>query len=491
MAVELPSSVARMAIQRSGSLALAMPVSSPFDDMPSAAYHLQPTSRGSDRRAHTRLTPAGPHCPISARLKYGEKVTLVDVSSGGALLETSRMLRPDTSLVLEILDARTRDVTPVVSRIVRAYVSGLRDGVTYRGACAFKRPLVHPALAPPPPLLKTDANDFLKLEFALKTIVEGYFRKPGGSGTAGRWRDESALLDALTRLRSAAERRETPIDRQLAHLLAAIVPALERHEAVESIVGLLKDLLSRHLPLLAIRPDGTPRASAHDRELMTLNVWAEPDETQVAVTAEFPAGFGLDEAQFRLLKAGAYLMALAGGWRHRVTEPEPEPEPEVLLQPELIATPAHAAVVEAPPPSVAESENLPVGWHRVVARHVDGQLLRGYTNDFQPNRGHLQLSPRLNCAALERLHVPVPRLKAVFFVKDFAGDPDRVDGHAFDHTPRARKIEVTFRDGEVMTGSTLSYKANAHGFFLVPADSRTNNTRIYVVTPAIRHMRFL
>src|SRR5262249_56036648 len=111
---------------------------------------------------------------ISARLKYGEAVTLVDVSSGGALLETSRMLRPDTSLVLEFLDARTRDVTPVVSRILRAYVSGLHGGVTYRGACAFKRPLVHPALVPPPPLLKTDANHFLKLQYALTTTLAAY-----------------------------------------------------------------------------------------------------------------------------------------------------------------------------------------------------------------------------------------------------------------------------------------------------------------------------
>src|SRR2546430_1199271 len=110
--------------------------------------HPRQTSRASDRRAHARLTPVAPHCPISARFKYGGAVTLVDVSSGGALLETSRQLRPDMDLVLEILDARTHDITHVVSRILRSYVAGLEDGVTYRGACAFKRPLVHPALVP-------------------------------------------------------------------------------------------------------------------------------------------------------------------------------------------------------------------------------------------------------------------------------------------------------------------------------------------------------
>ena len=458
-------------------MAFATPVSSLFDAK-AVASHLQPSSSGRDRRAHARLTLVELHSPISARLKYGESVRLVDVSTGGALLETARMLRPDTDLVLEILDSRTRDVTQVVSRILRSQVAALRDGVTYRGACAFKRPLVHPALAPPPPLLTTDANDFLKLEFALKTIVEGYFRKPAATGGMGRWRDESALLDALVRLRAAAERRENPIDRQLAQLLATIIPALQRRDSVDSVTGQLKDLLSRHLPLLAICPNSQQHASEHDRELMTLNVWAEPDHPQVAVTAEFPAGFGLDESQFRLLKAGAYLMALAGNWR------QPAPEPAAT-------EPQPAAVIAKPEPAAGDAQDLPAGWHRAVVRYADGQLLRGYTSDFQPERGHLHLCPTVNCAAAERLFVPLPRLKAVFFVKDLKGNPDHADGNTFDHNPRARKVQVTFRDGEVITGSTLSYKANGAGFFLMPADSRSNNTRVYVVTPAIRHMRFL
>jgi hypothetical protein len=127
----------------------------------------------------------------------------------------------------------------------------------------------------------------------------------------------------------------------------------------------------------------------------------------------------------------------------------------------------------------------------MVVRYVDGQLLRGYSNDFHPDRAHLHLSPTINCAAVERLLIPVPRLKAVFFVKDLHGDPDRTDGNTFDHNPRARKVEVTFRDGEVMRGSTMNYKANGQGFFLQPANSQGNNIRIYVVTPAIRHMRFV
>ena len=83
------------------------------------------------------------------------------------------------------------------------------------------------------------------------------------------------------------------------------------------------------------------------------------------------------------------------------------------------------------------------------------------------------------------------RVKAVFFVKDLQGQPGRLDDNTFDHQPRGRKIEVTFQDGEMMIGSTLTYKPDGRGFFLQPANSQGNSLRIYVVNAAIRHMRFL
>ncbi len=469
---------------RSASLALVAPAPSLFDVQPSIGDHT--SRRESDRRIHARLTPEELNRAVSARLKYGEAVTLVDLSAGGALVETSRILRPDTDLVLEILDSRSKNVTQVVSRVLRSHVSALQDGITYRSACAFKRPIAHPALVaqplpPAPPLLKTDARDFVKLEFALKTIVEGYLKRPAASGSAGRSRDTSALLDALVRLRAAAEQRETSVDRQLAQLLAVIIPALQRDDSAESVMGLLQEQLSRHLPLLAIHATSQGRAPAYDRERVTLNMCAEVDETPVSVTAEFAAGFGLDESQFRLLKASAYLVGLVGNWRATTREA-------------VAPAPATREVVAKPPESpMPDLKDLPVGWHRIVVRYADGQMLRGYSNDceFRPDRVHLHLCPGIKCTPDERLLVPLSRLKAVFFVRTLQGDSDRVDGNTFDHTPRARKVEVTFRDGEVMVGSTLNYKPNGQGFYLHPASSKSNNIRIFVVTPAIRHMRFV
>lgn len=459
-----------MSRARAASLAFETPDPSLFDALPTAVDRA--AARGSDRRVHARLTPVELQNPIMARLKYGEPVTLVDLSAGGVLLETSVFLRPDTDLVLELLDSRTRDVTDLVSRVLRSQVSGLQGGIKYRGACVFERPFSHPSLAVPRSR-GTATEDDSQLELALKTIVEGFFRRPTQSGGAGCWRDGSTLIGALIRLRTAAEHRSTPIDRQIAQLLGTTIPALQRHDSADSVMTQLRDALSPHLPLLSIRMHGPAYVPPLDRERVTLNMCREAGDPPIAVTAEFAPGFGLDAAQFRLLKVSAYLAGLIEHWC-------------------LTAGDASLApTITAPRPATTTEQDLPVGWQRIVVRSLSGQRLKGYSNDFHPDRAHLHLCPSVTCSAAERLLVPMMRLKAVFFVKDLQGQPDRVDDNAFDHQPRGRRVEVTFRDGEVMIGSTLSYKPDGRGFFLQPANSQGNNIRIYVVNAATRHMRFL
>lgn len=473
--------------RRPAAAALATPPDSTLDlDIERLAQSHRPVPRGSDRREYARLTPA----ELSARFKYGEAVKLVDVSAGGALLETTRILKPDTDLVLEILDARTSKVAHVISRVLRSQVAGIDGVIRYRGACRFKRPLSHPTLVaqPAPLLLPTDPSDFLKLEFALKTIVEGYFRRPRASREAGRWRDGSALLDALVRLRAAAERRRDPNNGQLAALLDNIIPALQQRRAPEAIIRDLQGLLARQLPLLTIRANGRPDATSCDREVVTFSIAAEAGEPRIAVTAEFAAGFALDEGQFRLLKAGAYLVSLVKRWRMPVDEQE-----AVAAESNAPPPPESALVVphEDAAPISSGDDSLPAGWNRIVVRYIDGQLLRGYTNDFHPERAHLHLSPHPNCQANERLLVPFPRLKAVFFVKSLEGNPQRVDDQTFDGPAGARKVEVSFRDGEVMRGSAANYKPNAKGYFLQPPNGRGNNIRVYVMSAAVRQLRFV
>jgi len=105
-------------------------------------------------------------------------------------------------------------------------------------------------------------------------------------------------------------------------------------------------------------------------------------------------------------------------------------------------------------------------------------------------RSQFSLWPSVTAAPQERVIVPLARLKAVFFVRDFAGNPgyvERTDGGELQH---GRRIEVTLIDDEVIVGRTLSYRADGHGFFVVPADPLANNIRVFIVSSSVRQVRF-
>jgi hypothetical protein len=129
------------------------------------------------------------------------------------------------------------------------------------------------------------------------------------------------------------------------------------------------------------------------------------------------------------------------------------------------------------------------GWQRVVARFRNGRVVRGYTNDFHPSKTHLHLTPEDTSS--ETMFLAVAQLKAVFFVRDFAGDPTRVDRTDFDTAQHGRKVEVAFHDGEVLRGTTLAYRPDGSGFIVHPADAASNNMRVFVAPGATLHVRFL
>ena len=130
-------------------------------------------------------------------------------------------------------------------------------------------------------------------------------------------------------------------------------------------------------------------------------------------------------------------------------------------------------------------------FQKIVARHADGKILKGYTQDFHPSKPQFSLWPSINATPKERTVVPVRQLKAVFFVRDFNGNPNHQERKAFAVRGQGRRVEVTFTDGETILGTTLNYRPDCQGFFVSPADPSGNNTRIYVVSKAVRRVRFL
>jgi hypothetical protein len=124
--------------------------------------------------------------------------------------------------------------------------------------------------------------------------------------------------------------------------------------------------------------------------------------------------------------------------------------------------------------------------NKIVTRGKDGSIEKGSTCDFRPNKDsfHIEL------AGGEVSLMAIDDLKAVFFVKDLTGQPERNDLYQDEVPGGGRKVQVTFLDGEVFVGFTGAYSNERLGWFLVPADNEGNNVRVFVVNSAVADVSF-
>lgn len=93
-----------------------------------------------ERRDMRRLAAFDEHRIVSTRVRPGHRARLIDVSAGGALIETSHRLLPGTSVELQVETGTAR--ASVRGQVLRCTVVRLRPTwVCYRGAIAFDRHL--------------------------------------------------------------------------------------------------------------------------------------------------------------------------------------------------------------------------------------------------------------------------------------------------------------------------------------------------------------
>jgi len=130
---------------------------------------------------------------------------------------------------------------------------------------------------------------------------------------------------------------------------------------------------------------------------------------------------------------------------------------------------------------------------KIVARYRDGRTLKGTTQNFFPNKPNFHVIRQGGAGPGDLVEVNVEDLKGIFFVRDFTGNPKHVDRKQLAPGERVqgRLMEVTFKDGEVIVGTTTGYDPKRPGFFLFPIDPSANNVRVFLVTSAIRTARFL
>jgi uncharacterized protein DUF6982 len=422
---------------------------------------------GVDRRAHRRLTAAELSWLSHARIKYGPDVSLIDLSVGGAQIETtSYPPQPGSTLVIEL--AAGERTWPVPARVLRCHLVSLAPHPTYRGAVAFKRPLDFEEIAGVVQH-SVDVNpvqEFAKLNLALKHFAES---TPAG-GSALSVTGMRALESTFAMIESGRGRESNaPFINEMGRLLRVMTTALENAADPATMVPEIITRLHRSVPSLMVRVVDANQASLIRNDAVYFRVPTEGIDVPDCLVVEFPRDCALEAWHLQLLEAGAQLVAVSK---------------------DLASS--HERAKEA----AARSDEKPHapelrGWNKLVVHYLDGRLLKGYGRDLQPTRGSLDLCNDPDGPEESRITIPFAHLKAVFFVQDFAGKPDHLPRpEADDPTARGRRVTVTFVDGEVLRGATLGYSQNAPGFFVSPLDSTSNNTRIFVLAAAIRHVQF-
>lgn len=127
------------------------------------------------------------------------------------------------------------------------------------------------------------------------------------------------------------------------------------------------------------------------------------------------------------------------------------------------------------PEPVGPPSSFIAGEHRVVLHTVDGQVLRGTLADSDLRDPELRLRQPDGSGT----RVPSESVKAVFFMLPSGERP-----------PLARgvRVRVDFGEGRQVSGLSPDYAPDAHGFFVLPTDARTQTARVWVYRGAARQV---
>jgi hypothetical protein len=124
--------------------------------------------------------------------------------------------------------------------------------------------------------------------------------------------------------------------------------------------------------------------------------------------------------------------------------------------------------------------------NEVVARYIDGRIVKGTCLDVDPGR------PTCHIKTVDQgkmVEVKLADLKALFFVKDYAGNAAHQEGTAVDPADaRGRSfsaIDLQFKDGERIVGLTARFPPIRPFFYVLPVDTKSNNIRILVNRAAV------
>jgi hypothetical protein len=234
----------------------------------------------ADRRAHPRVPPAK-LALTSVRIPHRPSVSLVDLSSGGALLHLPFQIRPESRFALQLETSVEQLSVPI--QLLRSYVADLNGGVTYHAAGAF--------------------DSLLDVRALMQRA----------SGAAQR------LIGAIERLQRGVKKTaaQSRSDAAFCEILGGVLTWLRRGDSLELVTLKVKAHLTQTYPSLLILPSQRP---------------ARDEASSVACFGlTLTSRYTLSAHDRRYLKSNAQLISmLEATWREMREELGPEPQPQVV-----------------------------------------------------------------------------------------------------------------------------------------------------------------
>ena len=134
-----------------------------------------------------------------------------------------------------------------------------------------------------------------------------------------------------------------------------------------------------------------------------------------------------------------------------------------------------------------------MGLVKTILRFADGRVLKGFTEGFDPRRASFLFQESGGVLTDRWQEMQLQGLKAICFVKDFAGNPlyDERSNFEKEQKIQGRRMQVTFRDGEKILGFAIRNDVSRPGFYLFPADLKSNNFGVFVILDAVHDIWFL
>lgn len=129
---------------------------------------------------------------------------------------------------------------------------------------------------------------------------------------------------------------------------------------------------------------------------------------------------------------------------------------------------------------------------RVVARLLNGSIMKGYIDNFSQYDDMVVIEDE----EPQSHEFRIEEVKALFFVKTFEGDKAHKDKKSFMGTSyTGKRAYIKFKDGESVMGyiegdvpwqkGFFLESKRGKGFFLKPVDIEGNNIKIFVVGTSV------